>query len=290
MNNQSIQNLENLFREELSKMNLDGRLMDENLCALLSNQEEVRKEIVYTLLKHRFCTKFGYDREYLAIVNKDHEQQVELGKKRLEMVLTYFPELKFVDNHIFDRPLGLAEGYFVFPKWEKIAGSPSVAAKRIDVVLEETKQASCCSFHNLELRVNERTREMYKKLCEQQKGDVLIVPAQLGGKHRDISVVSARDKFADNEFGLMLYMGGLSMLTTPELTKPATLFLNYYICCGENYLDGEMGLNSWNHSPIYFQQEMGGRLRMTLGGIAHEISKNGDYHERYGCMTGFVPE
>ncbi|TSC94061.1 MAG: Uncharacterized protein CEN87_657 [Parcubacteria group bacterium Licking1014_1] len=66
------------------------------------------------------------------------------------------------------------------------------------------------------LRVHPRTVQMTKLLAEQQQGEILIIAAQLGLRHRGRSTRRAREVFVQNEFGLTSAMGCSIALTHPE--------------------------------------------------------------------------
>lgn len=66
------------------------------------------------------------------------------------------------------------------------------------------------------LRMNSRIKAAFEKLALTQKGDILLIPAQLGMRHRGRSVRRARKVQVANEFGLGC-LGSLSVtLVHPE--------------------------------------------------------------------------
>jgi hypothetical protein len=66
------------------------------------------------------------------------------------------------------------------------------------------------------LRVNARTAHALDLIAETQKGDISIVAAQVGMRHRGRSVRRAREVFAVNEFGLGSLAVGSIVLTHPD--------------------------------------------------------------------------
>ncbi len=65
-------------------------------------------------------------------------------------------------------------------------------------------------------KASDRTTRALDLIAGTQKGDILIVPAQLGLRHRGRSVRRAREVFVGNEFGLGVIAAGSIILTHPE--------------------------------------------------------------------------
>jgi hypothetical protein len=84
--------------------------------------------------------------------------------------------------------------------------------------------ASKRKFHNSRegelgpsyLRQHSHSAAMFEQIGQQQKGDILIVPAQFGMRHRGRSVRRAREVMCANEFGLGAFAVGCMALTHPE--------------------------------------------------------------------------
>ena len=123
-----------------------------------------------------------------------------------------------------------AEGWFAIPSVDALAKKhfPEVtdpAQKYCQAVqLVHAKIAASRSFCNhyegqitpAQLRVHARTAHALDLIAETQKGDILIVAAQLGMRHRGKSVRRAREVFTANEFGLGAFAIGIMLLTHPE--------------------------------------------------------------------------
>ena len=123
-----------------------------------------------------------------------------------------------------------AEGWFAIPSVDALAAKhfPEVTdptQKYCQAVqLVHTKIADSRSFYNYregqitpaQLRVHARTAHALDLIAETQKGDILIVAAQLGMRHRGKSVRRAREVFVVNEFGLGSLAVGSIVLTHPE--------------------------------------------------------------------------
>ena len=123
-----------------------------------------------------------------------------------------------------------AEGWFAIPSVDALAAKhfPEVTdpiqkyCQAVQIV--HTKIADSRSFYNYregqitpaQLRVHARTAHALDLIAETQKGDILIVAAQLGMRHRGKSVRRAREVFVANEFGLGSLAVGSIVLTHPE--------------------------------------------------------------------------
>lgn len=116
------------------------------------------------------------------------------------------------------------------------------------------------------------------RLTKQQPGDILIVPAQFGLRHRGRSIRRAREMFGRNEFGLDAFMVGTMLLTHPErLQHNRDLEID---CAGDAYdpldlLGREMcapNFNIQNTDCLYFS--------------ARWIDEASPY---YGSASGYVP-
>lgn len=122
-----------------------------------------------------------------------------------------------------------AEGWFAIPKVSVIAAKhfPEItdtAEQYCEAVkLVHTKLAESRSFTNYcngivptKLHQNARTVEFQKRLEAEQQGDILIIAAQYGMRHRGKSVRRARETFTSNEFGLGAFAVGCMALLHHE--------------------------------------------------------------------------
>lgn len=155
-----------------------------------------------------------------------------------------------------------AEGWFAFPSVDALASKyfPDVTdeaekyCRAIQLILD--KIAASRSFYNYRegeidvehLRNSIRTREAISKIAETQKGDILIVAAQLGLRYRGKSVRQAREIFVENEFGLDSLIVGSIVLTDPErLIRWEQLHMD---CPGDEFsyeADGR-----FDYAPIFY--------------------------------------
>ena len=154
-----------------------------------------------------------------------------------------------------------AEGWFAIPSVDALAAKhfPEVTdpiQKYCQAVhLVHTKIADSRSFYNYregqitpaQLRVHARTAHALDLIAETQKGDILIVAAQLGMRHRGKSVRRAREVFVANEFGLGSLAVGSIVLTHPErLVRWEELDMD---CSGDEFSPGADG--DFSKSPYF---------------------------------------
>ncbi|QQS16193.1 MAG: hypothetical protein IPK84_02470 [Candidatus Moraniibacteriota bacterium] len=140
-----------------------------------------------------------------------------------------------------------AEGWFAIPSVEalakkhfpKVTDPAEMCCQAVQLV--HAKIAASRPFYNYrdgqitpaQFRVHARTAHALASLTETQKGDILIVAAQLGMRHRGKSVRRARKVFAANEFDLGSLAVCSIVLTHPErLARWAELNMN---CSGDEF-------------------------------------------------------
>ena len=155
-----------------------------------------------------------------------------------------------------------AEGWFAIPSVDALAKKhfPEVTdpvQKYCQAVqLVHAKIAASRSFYNYregqitpaQLRVHARTAHALDLIAETQKGDILIVPCQLGMRHRGQSVRRAREVFVANEFGLGSLAVGSIVLTHPErLVRWEELDMD---CSGDEFSPGADG--GFSRSPCFY--------------------------------------
>lgn len=184
-----------------------------------------------------------------------------------------------------------AEGWFAIPSVDALAKKhfPEVtdpAQKYCQAVqLVHAKIAASRSFYNYlegqitpaQLRVHARTAHALDLIAETQKGDILIVAAQLGMRHRGKSVRRAREVFTANEFGLGSLAVGSIVLTHPErLVRWEELDMD---CSGDEFSPEADG--DFSKSP-YFGFG-GGRVRFGTGFV-------GGPHGNFGSVSGFLSQ
>jgi hypothetical protein len=183
-----------------------------------------------------------------------------------------------------------AEGWFAIPSVDALAQKhfPEVndpAEKYCRALqLVHQKIAASRSFFNYRdgqidtahIKVSARTLEAFKKIAEQQKGDILIIAAQLGKRHGGRSVRRAREVFVTNEYGLTSVAVGSIVLIHPErLVRWEELDMD---CSGDEFSDD--GDGQFGHAPCFhFLDEAG------FGTCDVSSASDG-----FGSSSGFAPQ
>ncbi|MDD5032980.1 MAG: hypothetical protein PHC85_02615 [Candidatus Pacebacteria bacterium] len=154
------------------------------------------------------------------------------------------------------------------------------------VQLVHAKIAASRSFYNCrkgqitpaQLRVHARTAHAFDLIAETQKGDILIVAAQLGMRHRGKSVRRAREVFVANEFGLGSLAVGSIVLTHPErLVRWEELDMD---CSGDEFSPEADG--DFSRSPYYFFFGVG-RVEFDAYLVSHPSVI-------FGSVSGFLSQ
>jgi len=184
-----------------------------------------------------------------------------------------------------------AEGWFAIPSVDALAAKhfPEVTdptQKYCQAVqLVHTKIADSRSFYNYregqitpaQLRVHARTAHALDLIAETQNGDILIVAAQLGMRHRGKSVRRAREVFVANEFGLGSLAVGSIVLTHPErLVRWEELDMD---CSGDEFAPGAGG--DFSESPYFYFSV--GKVRF----VTNFVDLPGG---NFGSVSGFLSQ
>lgn len=187
-----------------------------------------------------------------------------------------FPRLGSADLKLADQPIPEgAEGWFVIPRWAKIAPTYGQAVEK---VLAMISQIGNGEFHNYRdgelgpdhLRPHERTALMFQKLSDQQKhSDIIIVPSQFGLRHRGRSVRRAREVFNGSEFGLGAFAVGIMLLTHRDrLMNYDDLWID---CAGDEYSPGASG--RFEFAPFFFYFD--GKVKFFTCWFGNALDKSG---------------
>lgn len=183
-----------------------------------------------------------------------------------------------------------AEGWFAIPKVSAVAKKhfPAItnpAEQYCEAVkMAHAKIADSRNFTNYrngeivpaKLRQHARTASFIEELEASQKGDILIIAAQYGMRHRGKSVRRARETFASNEFGLGAFAICAMALVHPErYVRWEALHTD---CAGDEFAPGADG--AFSEAPILCFH--GGEVGF---GTVDVSSADGCY----GSASGFVP-
>ena len=158
--------------------------------------------------------------------------------------------------------------------------------EELEEVLKALKKARDGELYNCRegqlgaeyLRQSERTQAKLRVLTERQWGsDLLILPAQLGIRHRGRSVRRARETMSASEFGLGSAITGTAILTNPiRLTQYDDLWID---CAGDEYSPDADGV--FGGAPfVSFDDD-----EVKFGADEVEYCDDG-----YGSASGFLPQ
>lgn len=210
-------------------------------------------------------------------------------KPILEQVATlkgFFPNLATNDEvleELASRPLPAgADGWFAIPRYDKVGSDYNDGFLKVLSAL-----ASKRKFYNYRegklseqyLRQSERAIAMWKKISEEegQGGDILIVAAQFGFRHRGRSVRRAREVMVANEFCLGAFAVGCMLLTHPE--REVRWEQLHIDCAGDEYApDGD---GQFVDAPIF---------RFIVGRLEFDTYRFGRAIGSYGSASGFAPQ
>lgn len=236
---------------------------------------------------------FGYFSGYRAPFTL--KENLEDMQKELAILRKTFPEFK---HSIFDDfyygqiqhggivlPWG-AERWTLLPDWRKLANKYGMALKKALEGIEKAYGSN--GFHNYcdantnvetlmdRLNLFGGTACSLEKLARMQNNaDILIVPVQLGLRHRGRSVRRAHASMSPCEFGLGSVEASFILLTHPErLQNKNDLWIN---CTGDMNQVNTFQVNSFRfHAGSLY------RLNAHLG--AREASSD------FGPITAFLPQ
>jgi hypothetical protein len=163
-------------------------------------------------------------------------------------------------------------GWFAFPR-------------AIERGLVLAKLAESRRFYNYResqmdrFRVLARTAMAIEQLATQQgNGDILVVAAQLGMRHRGRSDRRAREVFVRNEFGFDSVMGGAVTLTHPKR----------FVCWEQLHMDLPGDEFDDPDSVVLFDRAP--FLYLDGGGLEFGTKTVGVARPRYGGASGFLPQ
>lgn len=214
---------------------------------------------------------YTYPKEYYV---KSIYQQIKILKK-------FFPGLDYSLPRTIPKTLPTrAEGLFIIPRWQKIAPTYCGAVAIVLDKLASTRELDNHRENKLGkkyLRQNERTSRIERSIGIQQPGDIMVIPAQFGLRHRGQSFRRARKTLRGDEFGLGTFAAGCMLLTHPERF---TRFNQLYVyVLGDEYDSDRSGRFLW--SPLF---SFSG-CKLGFGAYYQ-----GNVVEHYGAVTGFRPD
>ena len=209
--------------------------------------------------------------------------QVEALAEILELSPTQ--ALKYVKEILPTLELPMeAEGWFAIPSVSALASKhfaevTDPAEQYCSAVqLIHAKISESRPFHNYceitpdYLRVHAHTIEALERLSKSQPGDIIIVAAQLGIRHRGKSVRRAYETYVSNEFGLNSLSLGSIVLTHPKRLRYPMLAID---CAGDEFND------AFSRVP---------NLSISVNMIMFSARTVGHFDKGYGSASAFLPK
>ena len=252
-----------------------AKFLDENRHENLFADEEV-------------ASKLKYPKEYKG--PKPISTQVDILAGLYSLSLGYTSEFLNKVLPTLALPQG-AEGWFAIPSVDAVAKihfpdvkDPAERYVRCVLLALEKLKASR-PFYNYRdgqisvetLRRHARTAHAMDLIAEKQQGDILVIPAQLGMRHRGRSVRRARALFNGNEFGLGAWEVVNIALTHPErLIQWEELDMD---CAGDEFDPGDG--YGFSDSPC---------VSFYDGEVRFGAKWFGNASDLFGAVSGFVPQ
>jgi len=178
------------------------------------------------------------------------------------------------------RPLPLRAEWAAIPRWEKIGATYCDAIQRVfSLIASERKFTNTCKdrMNDRSLLQSGKAIEAWKKLGEEQSGDILIVATQFGIRYRGCSVRCAIDSMYSYEFGLGTFAVACMLLTNP---KREIRWEHLHPECGGDYFTPIAG-EQLARTPVFSFRSGELKLDSVL------IDNPGD---GFGCASGFLPQ
>ena len=153
--------------------------------------------------------------------------------RQLVILREHFPHIADPDPTVVPLPAPAeAEGRFVVPDWHLFAPTYLQAVEEMVDKLDTIPAKKIMGFKNHcdvfrhecpeYLRQRPESIQMWEALRAAQKSSTLIIPTQLGLRHRELSAIEAQKKYTATECGLGVFAALIILLTHPERLQ------NYY--------------------------------------------------------------
>jgi hypothetical protein len=246
---------------------------------------DIIRDLAGARFANEICSSYTYPKEYKG------PRPVEEQVRALAKLFNLDPSraLDFAKN-LLQLPGG-AEGWFAIPTVDAVAAKhfPEVtdlaerycqAVQLVHAKIAESRYF--CSYREGQivpgyLRVHARTAHALDLIAETQEGEIQIVAAQLGMRHRGRSVRRAREVFLPNEFGLGAFACGVIILTHPERFSTGG---ELWIDCAGDEVSGEAD-GSFESAPYFAFYDDRVRFSTVWLGSASEF---------FGSASGFFPQ
>ncbi|HNV97340.1 MAG TPA: hypothetical protein PKL13_03420 [bacterium] len=204
--------------------------------------------------------------------------------EQIDILCQLFPGIDcshetFVENQLPHN----AEGWFAIPRWQKIAPTYGEAVQKVLDIIRNVRNGAFYNYYEGKLgsqylRQSQKSIEAFQKFFDDQGGrDILVIPAQLGLRHRGRSFRRALEVMNANEFGLGVFSVGIIILTHPER------LMNYddlWIDCVGDEFSAEYD-NDFCRAPYFMFS--GDWIYFGVGFV-------NVVNEHYGSASAFFPE
>jgi hypothetical protein len=171
----------------------------------------------------------------------------------------------------------LAKLYFskVFDPIEKCCHAASLVLKKIEERHFPFYHWRTGQITPKHFRQSDRALSAHAELARVQRGDILVVAAQLGMLHRNRSMMKSQESFYANEFGLGIIIGGSICLTHPERITCAGLDMDLP---GDMFDDPNASDRFDHASSLYFSH----------GHVEYDVVSRNDVSSSAGSASGFL--
>jgi hypothetical protein len=271
-----------LFRAAYDKVGLDeekAQRLNENPKFPAALLEAIRNfSISNQFAGEEVKSDYAYPSKYKG--PKPIQEQIQ-ALKVIFPHLNVTATLEFVQNVLptLQLPAG-SEGWFAIPRWQKVADNYNVAVEHVLAIIGSKR-----AFQNYRegelgsdrLRQHARTVAMLEQIGVGQGGDILVIPAQFGMRHRGRSVRRARECFFGNEFGLGSFAVACMLLTHSEREVEGKQL--HSDCAGDEYAPGADG--DFSSAPIF---------RFGDGWVEFGAVWFDDAVDLYGSSSAFLPQ
>lgn len=192
---------------------------------------------------------------------KSLKEQNKILKKHFGITVDFPETLPVMDKR--------AEGYFLIPKWEKIAPTYNEALQKVLDAIKSTRP-----FYNW---VEGKIGPEYLRESKDKGTTPEVLACQLGKLHKGESVASVRINKPKDEILLGAYEVGIIILTHPEvLEKWEDLWLD---CPGDEYDYPDSGVRFDGAPYFYFYDS---RVEFVTKGVSVASGF-------YGSVSGLLP-
>lgn len=199
---------------------------------------------------------------------------VKTPAEQWRLIQTQFPALQKPALTIADTITltDKADGWFLVPPWWKLAATYHDALVLILKLIHEQRKITLLTRFGY--RHYARTTNVLKIMAEKQGADVIIFPAQLGGRRKEMSIYDINRKMLPDEFGLDAFAAAFILWTHPErFASDADLWL---IGVGSHFDYHRTG--KADYAPVFC---------FNAGKLTLDAVWQGDAMPQYGLATGF---